>query len=69
VVYVTPATELLARIVAARAAAVQVAAHAAGTDAMTAARAGLDAAISRLDATDHAVGGTLAVSSEWAAPR
>ena len=67
VVYAKPATVLLARLVAARAVAVQVAAHRGSAAALTAARSRLDAAATQLDATDRAAGGTLAVSSEWTA--
>ena len=69
VVYVKPATELLARLVAARALAVQVAAHEAPPATFAAARAQIATAVGQLDAADHAVGSTLSVSSEWAALR
>jgi methyl-accepting chemotaxis protein len=66
VVYVRPATELLARLVAARGLALQVAAHEANPAALAAAGAPIAAAVRTLDAADHAVGSTLSVSSEWA---
>jgi methyl-accepting chemotaxis protein len=63
VVYVKPASELLARLVAARAAAVEAASHHAAADE----RAALAGSISALDAADSHVGGTLAVHGEWTA--
>jgi methyl-accepting chemotaxis protein len=67
VVYVKPVTALLAQLVAARAVAVQVAAHAADQAALVQARARIEAAVKQLDSVDRSVGSTLAVRSEWAA--
>jgi methyl-accepting chemotaxis protein len=66
VVYVKPATELLAKLTAARAVAVQVAAHKATPVQLAAARSNLSAALAPLDAATRSVGSTLKLTSEWA---
>ena len=64
VVYLRPATALLERVVAARSAAVQVAAHKADPSALTAARAGVNAAIAGVNAARDA-GATLGLNGQW----
>ena len=65
VVYRKPVTELLNRVVAARALAVQVAAHKADPSTLASARGQNDAAIAQVDAV-HGAGATLALSGQWA---
>ncbi len=64
VVYLRPATELLARLVEARALAVQTAAHKADPAAFAGARASVQQAVGGVDAA-HAAGATLALGPEW----
>ncbi len=66
VVYLRPATQLLDRLVSARALAVRVAAHKSDPAAFTAARTGVDQAIAALDAA-HDAGATLGLTRQWAA--
>jgi methyl-accepting chemotaxis protein len=65
VVYLTPATELLDRVVAARTLAVQVAAHKAEPSTIASARGQISAAIAQVDAV-HGAGATLALNGQWA---
>jgi methyl-accepting chemotaxis protein len=65
VVYVKPATELLARVVAARAAAVDAAAHKSSPTSLAVAQEGVKTAIAPLDAANAAVGAQLKVAGEW----
>jgi methyl-accepting chemotaxis protein len=69
VVYVKPASELLARVVAARASAVDVAAHKSSATALASARADVKAAIGPMDAANDEVGTELKVSAEWSRVR
>jgi methyl-accepting chemotaxis protein len=64
VVYLRPATQLLARLVDARALTVQVAAHKADPATLPGARSGVEQAIAQVDAAHHA-GSTLALNSQW----
>jgi methyl-accepting chemotaxis protein len=68
IVYLRPATRLLASVVDARSAAVQVAAHKADPATLTGARAAVEEAIGGLDAA-HSAGSTLALNSQWATLR
>ena len=68
VVFLKPATELLARVVDARTLAVGLAAHGAPPAALAPARRQVDAAIAQVDAA-HAAAGTLALTQQWAALR
>src|SRR3979411_2700691 len=65
VAYVKPVTELLARITAARATAVRLAAHQATPSALAAARAQIDSAIGSVDAAAKSSGATLSLENEW----
>ena len=65
VVYLRPATVLLARVVSARALAVKVAAHQANRAALDGARRQLDGAIASVDAA-HGAGATLGLNAQWA---
>src|SRR5690348_11488491 len=65
VVYVKPATELLARVVAARAAAVDAAAHKSSPSSLADAQAGVKTAIAPVDAANVSVGAQLKVAGEW----
>jgi len=67
VVYVKPAAELLDRLVAARSAAVRVAAHKLPPSALADARSQLEAAIKAVDATKSGSGSALALNSEFSA--
>ncbi len=66
VLYVNPATELLARVAAARAVAVRVAAHADSPAALAAALAQLRSAVAAVDGVTPSAGSTLTLKSEWA---
>jgi methyl-accepting chemotaxis protein len=66
VVYLRPATRLLARLVSARALAVRVAAHRSDPAAFAAARAGVEEAIAQVDAA-HDAGATLGLNGQWSA--
>lgn len=68
VVYLRPATQLLARVVEARSVAVQVAAHKANPGTLTGARAAVEQAMAGLDAARSA-GSTLALNSQWSTLR
>ena len=65
VVYVKPASDLLAKVGAARAAAVDVAAHKSSASALTQAQADVRAAIGPMDAVNAKVGAQLKVNGEW----
>ena len=65
VVYVKPASELLARVVAARAAAVDVSAHKSSAAALAGAQSAVKAGIGPMDAANDQVGAQLKVSGEW----
>jgi methyl-accepting chemotaxis protein len=64
VVYLRPATELLAQVVSARTLATQVAAHQADPSLLAAARSQIQAAIAGVDA-QHSAGSTLALTGQW----
>jgi methyl-accepting chemotaxis protein len=66
VVYLRPATDLLARLVSARAVAVRVAAHKADAGSLDRARTAVNEAIGELDAA-HGAGATLGLNRQWAA--
>jgi methyl-accepting chemotaxis protein len=66
VVYLRPATQLLDRVVRARAVAVRVAARKTDRAAFAAARTDINQAIARLDAA-HDAGATLGLTRQWAA--
>src|SRR6185312_12682459 len=65
VVYVKPASDLLAKVGAARAAAVDVAAHKSSASALAQAQADVRAAIGPMDAVNAKVGAQLQVNGEW----
>jgi methyl-accepting chemotaxis protein len=65
VVYLRPATDLLARLVSARTVAVRVAAHRAEAGSLDGARAAVNEAIGRVDAA-HDAGSTLGLNRQWA---
>src|SRR5690348_15999462 len=69
VVYVKPASELLAKVVAARASAVDVSAHKSSASALAGAQAAVKAAIGPMDAANDQVGAQLKVSGEWSRVR
>jgi methyl-accepting chemotaxis protein len=64
-VYLRPATQLLQRMIAARSAAVDLAAGMGSQDDVDQARAGVQAAIAAVDAV-HGAGATLGLTSQWA---
>jgi methyl-accepting chemotaxis protein len=67
VVYVKPATELLARLTAARAVAVQLASRQGAAATFAPARSQVTTALGPVDAATHSVGATLKLTSEWTA--